>query len=130
MKLSKKLFLMGVLLCLALVSRSQTLLEPVAQKDLFKDACGKNGALPFSMPSLNSKEDATALRKLGCNYAMGPSLPKELAEELKSLVESPTGFKSSKNLHCDFLNPFDLKALFDSKEQQKLNTVINETFHK
>lgn len=130
MNLFKKLFLMGVLLCSALVSRSQISLEPVAQRDLLNDACGKNGSLPFLIPSLNSKEDAIALRKLGCNYAMGPVFPKEIAEELKSLMEGPTDLRFSKNLRCDFLNPFDLKSLFDQNEQQKLNTLINETFHK
>lgn len=130
MNVSKKFFLVGALLCLALVGRSQSFTKPAAQNGLLKEACGNNLTLPFSMPTLRLETEVESVPKLTCNYAMGLSFPQEIADELKSFIGEATDFKQVKSLRCDYVQPLDLKALFNEKEQQGLNKLINETFHK
>lgn len=120
---------MGVLLCFAFVVRSQTPSGKGIQRELMSDACGKNVVLPFALPVLNLKEDGLALRKLGCSYAMGPSFPQEIADELQTIINGSAS-KSMKNIPCDFTRPFDLRMLLPEKEQTPLNKVINDTFHR
>lgn len=130
MNVSKKLLLVGTLLCSAFVGRSQSFTKLTAQNGLLKEACGNNLTLPFSMPALNLETEVESVPKLTCNYPMGPLFSQEIADELKSFISEAADFKKVKSLRCDYVQPLDLNALFNEKEQQGLNKLINETFHK